>query len=111
MLDNRTALEAVFRLGCDTHLEFVRGKNGGGPLLYVLVKAREDAIEALCALVNADPADVEHVRKLQNEVQRFIDLVAYTKQLLAASDEAEAELNQHHAEAVREAMSDQTGDD
>jgi hypothetical protein len=68
MLDSRAALEAVFRLGCDATFEFIRSNPQGGPLLHVMAKARGAAIEALVALVNVDPADAEHVRKLQNEV-------------------------------------------
>lgn len=104
-VDQRTAFEAMLRLGNNTDLEFIKQKTNSGPLFKVMVLARADAIDALTKLVNVPPTDAEPIRILQNEVQRFVDLVAYTLTILRAADEALGELramDEDDASAVRE---------
>lgn len=63
------------------------------PLLVVLNAAKERAADALAALVHVDSADQAAIRKLQNEVRRFDDLVKWLHELLIAGPEAERQLN------------------
>lgn len=71
------------------------------PLLVVLNAAKESAAEALAALVHVDPANQEDVRRLQNEVRRFDDLVKWLHELLIAGPEAERQLNDLQMQEAR----------
>jgi hypothetical protein len=53
------------------------------PLIAVLAKARREAAEALAALVDADPENACDLRRLQNEVRRFADLVRWLKEIVS----------------------------
>lgn len=113
-IDRRTALQALFKLSVDTNLEFVRDATEAGPLFKVMVLARHDAIEALVGLVKHDPTDTKGVMLLQNEVQRFIDLLGRVHDIFRAGDEAAAELQTEEADEVRRLADDEgygTGED
>lgn len=71
------------------------------PLLVVLNAAKESAAEALAALVWVDAADQAEVRRLQNEVRRFDDLVKWLYELLIAGPEAERQLNDLQMQEAR----------
>jgi hypothetical protein len=112
-IDYKTALMAVARMGIATELEFIKQATKAGPLFQVMMAARRDAITALGQLPHIDPAKTEDLRKLQNEVQRFADLVAYVKRILEGSDEAIKLLRSEEAEELRDLVlnDDQPGED
>lgn len=107
-VDHRTALQALVRLAADTDLEiFAKGRGDReSPLMAVLLACRNDALAALVELVRVDPANAESVRKLQNEVERFVELVAHVKGIREAGDNAERELEPEEREAVMAAIVD-----
>jgi hypothetical protein len=60
------------------------------PVLFLLKKAREAAIEAYDALVyRVDPMDAPMVRQLQFEIRRYDDLVGWCRQIISEGKEAE----------------------
>ena len=77
-----------------------RAKDGYRVLACLLHMARTEAADALAGLVDVDAAATEDIRRLQNEVRRFADLVAFLKrivregeeQVFQVPDEARAEL-------------------
>jgi flagellar motility protein MotE (MotC chaperone) len=69
-----------------------RARDGYRPLVAILVKARHAAADAIAALVAADPANAEDIRRLQNEVRRFEDLVRFTQELLVEGREEQLEI-------------------
>lgn len=109
-VDYRTALQAVVRLSANAELELFHNIKRG-PLVSVLLRAREDAIEALVKLVSVPPDETENVRKLQNEVQRFIDLLIYTRATLEAGDQALEELKPDEQEELRRLLVEESRED
>lgn len=109
-IDDKAALRAAFQLGIDVNLEFIKQKTKRGPLFLVMAFARRDMIEALKRLPHVDPADTEGVRKLQNEVQRFLDLCAYVRKIFIESDEAAQQLTALEADELREAIAAEGGE-
>lgn len=77
-------LEAM-RLAEDIEREFI---GQPGPILYLLDRAREAAIQAMERLTWADPADPVKILTLQNDVKRYRDMVQWIREALAAGDEA-----------------------
>src|SRR4051812_2940904 len=109
-IDQKAAMHAAFQLAVNVNLEFVAQKTKKGPLFFVMVLARQDAIQALQALVHVDPDKPEDIRKLQNEVQRFLDLLTYVSRIFEMGDEAEAQLNAEAVEEVRELVAAEGGE-
>lgn len=60
----------------------------GGPVGYLLLMARADAIGAMRALTDADPFDPKQIMALQNEVQRFRSLIGWLRAALDKGTEA-----------------------
>lgn len=98
---HEAALRAVLRLANDAELELFHTKAKNGPLLHIVMQARNEAIDALAALAEADPSKVEEIRKLQNAVARFNDLVTWIVNLLKAGDEAWQEIHVDPVETER----------
>jgi len=93
----RQALARMIELSADVELQIKQQKTAGfRPVLALLNRARERSAMALAALADAAPEDL---RKLQNEIRIFQDLVNDLKWLLVAGREAAAELDQ---EAINE---------
>lgn len=109
-VDYRTALQAVVRLSADAELELFHNRKRG-PLTSVLLQAREDAIQGLIGLVNAPPADTENIRQLQNEVQRYVDLLTYTRKTLESGDEAIQEMRPEDQEEFRRLLVEESRED
>ena len=80
-----------------------RGRDGYRPLAAVLGRARLAAAEALAAIVSVDPeVDPKEIRRLQNEVRRFEDLVCFLRQILLEGRERALEI----ADAERQELED-----
>lgn len=103
-VSRKTALQALVHVSALAELELFRSKYKSSPLMHVLLAARRDAIDAMKGLVNVDPADTEGVRKLQNEVQRFFDILTFTQGILDGGEEAIAELEPGEIEELRELL-------
>lgn len=93
------SLQAMIRLANDAEMQVFHTKVAdGAPLLHVLMQAKAEAIEALESLASADPNKPDDIRRLQNDVKRFNDLVKWTVKLLASGDEAWGEMHEQRAE-------------
>lgn len=88
----RLGMEREMRLSIEIEAQITGAKSE--PLLIVLRKAKETAALALAALACADPEDAKEIRRLQNEVARFDDLVSFLRATLVRGKEAEAELSE-----------------
>ena len=76
----------------------------GGPALLILVKAREEAADAMAALCIADPHDALIVMKLQNEVDRYRALVRWLAEVVADGRDAAQTISDEDREDLREAI-------
>lgn len=95
----KLALEAASRLSIQIEAE-LRSRRSES-LLVFLDDAKEAAARAMVALVDADAEDFRAVRKLQNEVRRFDDLVGWMKQRLLEGPEAENVLSDLQRQEAR----------
>jgi len=79
------ALARVALISADIEEQLTaRAEHGMRPLIAVLAKAKGEAAQALAALVDADADNPWDLRRLQNEVRRFADLVRWLKEIVAA---------------------------
>lgn len=102
-VSHEAALQALMRLANEAEMQLFHDKAKNGPLLHILIAARRESVEALRVLASADPSKPEDIRKLQNEVHRFNDLVHWVVEILAGGDEAYQALhvNQSEVDDVR----------
>lgn len=78
----RHLAQQAVRLADKIERDFVA--TDGGVATYLLAQARKEAGDALMALADTEPTDVEEIRRLQNIVHRHRDLTEW----LAAAAEA-----------------------
>lgn len=67
-------------------------KNQSSAIRAVLDQARDDAHEAMRALVKCDPNQSEEIRRLQWQVSRFDDLCSYVFNILEAGKVASEDM-------------------
>lgn len=100
-------LAALIRKAAEVEVDLtLTGKEKPSALQLVLVKSREDAINACEKLICADATDVRLMVSLQQDVQHFIDLVAATQTILEEAAQAERELSEEERETVRDLVLD-----
>lgn len=109
-VDQKAGLQVLVNLSHDTDLEFIKQRTKKGPLFVFMVVCRREAIQALQGLVHVDPASPELVRKLQNEVQRFLDLVEFVKKVSSQGFESALQLRTEEENELREVMEAEIGD-
>lgn len=66
--------------------------NKASPLVVALQMARDEAAEAAIQLLSVNPEDAKEIRKLQNLVVRFTDLVRWLQAANAKGFEADREM-------------------
>lgn len=81
-----------------------------GSLRDILERAREDAGDAVTALVNADPFDAKNVRELQWKVQRFNSLWEYIKEILEEGRSAQSDMNDEESAALEKLLRPSDGE-
>lgn len=101
----KLALVRQSRLSIEVEAE-VTSKSKSEPLLVVLHTAKEDAAAALAALATVDPENAAEIRRLQNHVARFDDMVTWLRQMLTDGPEAERELNELQMQETRDLILD-----
>lgn len=73
-----------------------------GPVLAMLAFARDDAVVSLAALVHVDAEKPDLVRKLQNDVNRYTDLLAWILKLNQEGWEVQREIEDGERELTRQ---------
>lgn len=76
------------------------------PVLLLLKKAREAAVEAFDALVFCDHADAATVRQLQSEIRRYGELVAWCREIIIEGKEADQRLEEIERQELASAVLD-----
>jgi hypothetical protein len=107
----RIAWQRAVELSADIEIAMRKDIANAGPLLGILAKARDAAAEAIAALVTVDAEEPKEIRRLQNEAQRFTDMVRWLTEMLAAGvdadegigDEERTELIDLLAESIEDA--------
>lgn len=96
------ALDAI-RLGYKLKNEVMPEGKAGAPgiSLVVLTRARNAAAEALMNLARVSPDDPKSIRALQNEVQRYFDLITWTQEAIDEGQHASEMFDRDDMEAVR----------
>ena len=109
MTANRRVLEdAIVRFENQFHNE--AGLPSGGPILWFLACAREEAIESLALLINKDPSDIEGVRQLQNDVKRYFDLITWTSKTVHQADQIYKMMQYDEIDSMKREILTRTGD-
>lgn len=98
------ATRALMLLSAATEDELFSKHPVRTPLGMVLYRARREAIQSLSKLVKVPPHEADDIRLLQNEVQRYLDMLTYVSDALNAGDDAAKELEPHEQEALREVL-------
>lgn len=100
----RLAIQRIIADSADIEAQLAI-RSGTRPVVTVLAKARSEAADALACLVDADPEKPEEIRRLQNEVRRFGDLVRWFKTICEQGDMAEQIITQQEREELLEILS------
>lgn len=95
----KLALLRASKLSIEIEVELTSRKSEA--LIVLLSDAKEAAAAALMQLVDADAEDPKTIRRLQNEVRRFDDLVGWMRQRLIEGPEAERELSDLQIQEAR----------
>lgn len=81
-------------------------REGCRPVLIMLVTARQEAAEAMAELATIDlTAPISEIRRLQNEVRRFDDLMTWLRALVARGFEYDHEISEQERDELAAALS------
>jgi len=72
----------------------------GTPLHWMLRRSKAAAAEALVALIHTDPTNTEDIRCLQNEAQRYGDLLQFLRETIAEATDAHQALSMEDREEI-----------
>ena len=72
------------------------------PIKAILALAREDAAAAMRKLVEIDPAQVNEIRRLQNEARRYDSLVAWLRKIVGDGKDASDALSRIRKDRAEE---------
>ncbi len=113
------ANERLVEMAIDIQVQLEKG-SGTRPVLWMLLRARARAATALFGLAKVDPAKIEDIRHLQNEVNLYADMIEDCQALVLRGSEADREIHEQDRleiadlltpEDAREAGLDQTPED
>jgi hypothetical protein len=100
----RLAVQRIIADSADIEAQLSLGR-GTRPILTVLTKARLEAADALACLVDVDAEIPTEIRRLQNEVRRFGDLVGWFKTIIEQGHLADQVITQQEREELLEILS------
>jgi hypothetical protein len=83
----------------DVKVQLERG-TGTRPVLWLLARARNNAVIALRKMIEIDATQVEAVRALQQEVRLYGDMVESTREMIARGREADHEIAEEDRMAI-----------
>lgn len=89
-------IHRAFRLAHQIENDLV--VDNGGPVDYLLARAQEEAIQSIANLILVNPTDSNHIRQLQNEVNRYRDMLRWLSEAVAAGFDAEKRLSEEDRE-------------
>lgn len=84
------AMQRLIRLSATIEVELL---NVSSPIVQMLAMARDEAAQAINELVEVDAAAPDAIRKLQNKVVRFDDLVRWLADIVRLGFEHNREIN------------------
>jgi hypothetical protein len=93
-------LAKAVKLSAQVEVELTGAKSE--PLLMVVARGQERAIDALAGLATVDAEDPKAIRALQNEVVRFGNMIEWVRDMLHSGKEADKQLNDAQAQSARE---------
>lgn len=107
MKDPITALadDKLLLLAADVQVQLERG-TANRPVLWLLVRAREKAAEALTKLVEVDASEESAIRALQNEVRLYGDMVEHCRNLMEVGRSEMARIKESDRETMAELVQD-----
>lgn len=100
VLDTERARVEAIDAGWDVFEQF----RNSGALTKILVKAREEAIDALQRLVEADPFKPEVIRDLQWQVTRYDALCQWIETIVESAQAATEDLTAEQAAAIEQML-------
>lgn len=93
----------IIARGLDIQIQLEKlTKPGFQPVLYMLHEARERAIAAVAGLVTANPEDAGTIRRLQNEIAIFDDMVAACRKAVDRGREVDRLVSEEERAAINE---------
>lgn len=87
----------------DVKVQLERG-TGTRPVLYMLSRARNQAVINLRKLIEIDASETEGIRSLQAEVRLYGDMVEAARELLVRGREADREIDEEDRIAIADVV-------
>jgi predicted RND superfamily exporter protein len=106
----RLADEELRLLAADVQVQLERG-TGTRPVAYMLAQARLKAAKAIVLFLDADPDDVQLIRRLQRELTAYNDMVTSAQQMLAIGHEANTRISERDRAELEEVIADMSDED
>lgn len=106
----RIAQEQIIQASREIEVQLV-ANNGTFPILVMLRLAKQEAAAALSDLAIAYTANIEDIRKLQNKIHRYDDLVRWLSEIVAAGLEYEDDFRQAERQEVADLLNPKTDED
>lgn len=102
------AADRAVRISAEIEVQLMGG-HGCTPILAMLVRARDEATQAMVMLVRGNANDPGEIRALQNIVVRFDDLVRWLQDLVRDGFEAEREISNEEREDLADMLAHNPG--
>jgi hypothetical protein len=102
------ALEAALNMGAAINKD-VR-LNQTSPVGALIALAKKEAALALAGLIDVDPEDHKEIRRLQNVVQRFLDMTHWVREALADARNALSTLSRQDRTEMERLLSETSTD-
>lgn len=106
----RLAQEQTIQASREIEVQLI-ANNGTFPILVMLRKAKKEAAAALLDLAIAYAADIEEIRRLQNKIRRYDDLVRWLSEIVATGLEYEDDFRQSERQEVADLLNPKTDED
>lgn len=102
--------EQLRLLAADLQVQLERG-TGTRPVLYMLAQARAKAAKAIVMFMDADAKDEPLIRRLQQEITIYNDMVTSAQALLSAGREANQRVNEKDRAELEDVIMSMTDDE
>lgn len=102
--------EQMRELAADVFVQLEKG-TAMRPVLFMLVRARQRASKAITMFIDANAEDPKVIRKLQNEIALYDDMVTSIREMLARGREADTRISENDRNAIDEIASEMSEED